>query len=259
MARTTTTEAAGARERAVAWRHATHAAVCDVIERWEYGTLVRCTRLPDFFVYNGLRVESPVPTLGVDTVVRAADMLLGDLDHRHVEVEDEAAGARLRPGFEALGWTSERLVWMSRRGPAPPGPDFEEVPVPATRGLRMQWSQSYPWTTSADAAGRFAKVEERAAALRGMRALLARDDSGAPAGFLLFAVAGDAAEIEQVYVRPALRGRGTGGDLVAAAVRAAGVAETFIVADDEGDPKRLYERLGFAPVWRQHAFRRRPG
>ena len=27
-----------------------------------------------------------------------------------------------------------------------------------------------------------------------------------------------------------------------------------IVADDEGDSKRLYERLGFAPVWLQHVF-----
>jgi hypothetical protein len=46
---------------------------------------------------------------------------------------------------------------------------------------------------------------------------------------------------------------------VAAAVRAAGASETFIIADDEGDSKRLYERLGFAPVWIQHVFLTRPG
>ena len=37
-----------------------------------------------------------------------------------------------------------------------------------------------------------------------------------------------------------------------------GASETFIVADDEGDPKRLYQRLGFRPVWIQHEFTRRP-
>jgi hypothetical protein len=45
---------------------------------------------------------------------------------------------------------------------------------------------------------------------------------------------------------------------VAAAARAAGATEAFIVADDEGDPKRLYQRLGFRPVWIQHEFTRRP-
>ena len=59
-------------------------------------------------------------------------------------------------------------------------------------------------------------------------------------------------------MRPALRGRGIGGALVAAAARAGGASETFIVADDEGDPKRLYQRLGFRPVWIQYEFTRRP-
>ena len=45
---------------------------------------------------------------------------------------------------------------------------------------------------------------------------------------------------------------------MSAAVAAAGVPATFIVADDEGDPKRLYRRLGFEPVWIQHQFTRRP-
>jgi GNAT superfamily N-acetyltransferase len=61
-----------------------------------------------------------------------------------------------------------------------------------------------------------------------------------------------------VYVAPELRGHRTGGALVAAAARAAGAPETFIVADDEGDPKRLYRRLGFRPVWIQYEFTRRP-
>jgi hypothetical protein len=46
--------------------------------------------------------------------------------------------------------------------------------------------------------------------------------------------------------------------LVAAAARAAGAEETLILADDEGEAKRLYLRLGFEPVWIEHVFTRRP-
>jgi GNAT superfamily N-acetyltransferase len=261
VARTTRTDEA-ARGRAIAWRHATHEVVCDVVERWEYGTMIRCTRLPDFYVYNGLRVEGPVPALGVNTLVHAADVLLGDLDHRHVEIEEEADGARLRPGLEALGWTAERLVWMARTGapgPAVRPPRVDEVTFAATRPLRLEWARGDWWAGSDESLQRFAAVEEHAAAVLGSRALLARDRAGTAIGYAVFVARGGGAEVEQVYVTATLRRRGVGGALVAAAVRAAGADETYIVADDEGSPKRLYERLGFEPVWRQHVFRRRPG
>jgi GNAT superfamily N-acetyltransferase len=229
-----------------------------VIRPWEHGTLVRATRLPDFFAYNALRLEGSGADVGVDAAVHAADVLLGDLGHRHVEVEDESAGARLLPGFEALGWAVERLVWLSGRE-LPLGRDFDEVPFAATRALRMEWALVLPGPSAAGAAARFARVEEQAAELRGSRALVARDREGEPTGFAVFVPGGAAAEIDQVYVRPGWRGRGIGGALVAAAARAAGAAETFIVADEDGDSRRLYERLGFEPVWRQHVFTRRPG
>jgi ribosomal protein S18 acetylase RimI-like enzyme len=254
-ARTTKTDAA----RAIAWRHAEHARVCDVQEPWAHGTSVRCTRLPEYWDYNSLRVEERVAAVGVDTLVHAADVHQGGLRHRQVEVEDEVAGARLRPGFEALGWAATRLVWMRLDGSAPPGPEFERVAFADTRELRLEWNRGTPWTPDEAALQRFAVIEEIAAALHGTRAVLARNRSGAPVGFAAFVAAGDAAEVAQAYVVPAHRGHGLGGALVAAAARAAGAAETFIVADDEDQPKRLYERLGFAPVWRQHTFTRRPG
>jgi hypothetical protein len=55
-------EEAAARGRA--WRHATHAAICDVIEPWAHGTLVRATRFPDLFSFNLVRVEDR-PGVGV--------------------------------------------------------------------------------------------------------------------------------------------------------------------------------------------------
>jgi ribosomal protein S18 acetylase RimI-like enzyme len=218
---------------------------------------VRCTALPEFWDYSSLRVEGEAPSVGVDTLVHAADVRQGGLDHRQVEVENERVGARLRAGFEALGWVASRLVWMRLAGSAPAGPDFELVAFADTRELRLDWNRGSPWTPGEDALVRFARTEEVAADFHGTRAVLARD--GSAVGFAAFAVAGEAAEIVQAYVIPSRRGRGLGGALVAAAVRAAGAPETFIVADDEGQPQRLYERLGFAPVWRQHKFTRRPG
>jgi ribosomal protein S18 acetylase RimI-like enzyme len=230
-----------------------------VIEATEHGTLVRCTRLPTFWNYNSVRVEGPDIGVSADTLVHAADVLQGGLAHRQVEVEDEASGARLRPRFEALGWAAERLAWLLLEGPPPPGPDLEEVPFAATRELRLEWGTTFPWATSAEASRRFADHEDDVARLRGSRALIARGADGAAVGFVAFGAQRGAAEVEQVYVTESERGRGAGGALVTAAARAAGEPETWIVADDDGDSKRLYERLGFRPVWLQHVFTRRPG
>jgi ribosomal protein S18 acetylase RimI-like enzyme len=224
-----------------------------VIEPWEHGTVFRAPALAGFWDYNGLCLEGPAASVGVDTLVHTADVRLGDLDHRRVEVDDEAAGARLRPGFAALGWTTERLVWMWHAGPPPPGAAFAEVPFSATRGLRIEWTRSALPSSSEAVVRGLALQEEMAAERRGSRALVA------DGGFAIFLVHGDVAEIDQVYVTPGRRGRGLGGALVAAAVRAAGAAETFIVAEDGGAATRLYARLGFRPVWRQHTFTRRPG
>ncbi|MGH2946167.1 MAG: GNAT family N-acetyltransferase [Solirubrobacteraceae bacterium] len=246
-------------ERAIAWRRAEHARVCDVVEQWEHGTVFRATQHPDFWAYNGVRVEGPATSVGVDLLVHEADVRLGDMRHRQVEVEDEAAGARLRPGFAALGWTAERLVWMRLDGPGPPGRDFEEVPLEATRELRSEWSRSAPWGSSEEAVRQLAADEEDVAGLRGSRALIGRDEAGVPIAFAIFVAHDGTAEVDQAYVTPEHRGRGLGGAVVAAAVRAAAADVTYIVADDDGESKRLYARLGFRPVWLQHTFTRRPG
>jgi GNAT superfamily N-acetyltransferase len=63
-----------------------------------------------------------------------------------------------------------------------------------------------------------------------------------------------------VYVRADGRGRGLGTALTWAAIDAAGdVDDLWIVADDEGPPKALYERLGFRSVWTMVQLLRPPG
>jgi predicted GNAT family acetyltransferase len=224
---------------------------------WEHGTSVRCSAHPGFWDYNSLRLERPHPAASADELVAVAERFQDGLHHRRIEVEDEATGARLRPAFERLGWRTTRLVWLALSDP-PAGPDFDEVPIEVTRELRLEWARSEALEISEREFQRQADAEEDVARRRGVRTLVERAADGRPVGYATFYSDGATAEVEQAYVEPSLRGRGTGGGLVAAAARAGGASETFIVADDEGDPKRLYQRLGFRPVWIQHEFTRRP-
>ena len=86
-----------AAERAIAWRHGYHAAVCSRIEPWAHGTIARAPDVPSYYDYNLARVEGArthpaSPT--AEALAAAAEPCLAGLDHRRIEVEDEAAGAR---------------------------------------------------------------------------------------------------------------------------------------------------------------------
>jgi ribosomal protein S18 acetylase RimI-like enzyme len=244
-------------ERAIAYRHAHQAAICDRSVPWAHGTAVFAGDLAAFYDYNEVRLEGSDLGIALDALVTEADRLQAGLGHRRLSVEDVAAGEHLRPGFEALGWKAERLVWMELAGPAhgtPVAVEITDVPIERTRPLRETWFVASGWMTTPEAARRFMVLEERVAAHTGSRALMAWGAAGEAIGYLTFSVAAGTAEIEQAYVDPQRRGGGIGGALVSAAVAAAGTPTTFIVADDEEDAKRLYERLGFAPVWIQHQF-----
>ena len=253
----------GGRERAIAWRHGQQAAVCDHTVPWAHGTAVYASDVPGFYAYNDVRLEGPDPGLTADALAGVADALLAGLAHRQLEIEDEAAGERLRPRFDTLGWDTERLVWMELTGPVRGAPaahpvEICEVPFPRTRPLREAWFLASGWLHDTDAVRRFMELEERVGARIGMRALVAWGAAGEPVGYVAFTCRDGGADIDQAYVDPERRGGGIGGALIAAAVEAAGAASTFIVADDEEDAKRLYVRLGFEPVWIQHQFTRRP-
>lgn len=247
--------------RARAHRDAVHAAVCDRFEPWEHGTAVFADGLRTFFAYNSVRVEDPAAGVTARQLADAADRIQAALAHRQVEVDDQAAGERLRPGFEARGWHVDRHVWMELQGPAlaaSPGVELEEVPFRDTRPLRETWFAASPWFDRPGAVRRFLAVEEAAAARRGTRTLVARGEAGEPIGFTAFSVTEGTAEVELAEVAEGRRGEGIGGALVRAAVAAARTPRTWIVADDEGDAKRLYARLGFLPAWIQHVFTRAP-
>jgi ribosomal protein S18 acetylase RimI-like enzyme len=236
-----------ARERARAWRHATHAAVCDVVEPWAHGTVVRATRHPSYFDYNLVRVEDD-PAMSVDELAAFADHALAGLAHRRFDFDDVEVAEALRPGFRALGYRTLRLVWMRHEAPAPPGPQVavDEVPYDAVHELRVAW---YGEDSADHEAGAYHEQARAVAMSRGAR-VLAVHEGERPIAFAQLEHAGDAAEITQVYVHPDYRGGGRGTAMTRAAIDAAAdVRDLWIAADDEDRPKELYARLGFRPVW----------
>jgi GNAT superfamily N-acetyltransferase len=229
------------------WRDATHAAVCDVVEPWAHGTVVRATRYPSYFDFNLVRVEDD-PAMSVDDLIAFADEALAGLGHRRMDFDLLEAARPLRAGFEAKGWKSVRLAWMRHEAPPPPGPPIavEEVAYDAVRDLRVAWhGEDFP---DQDAGGYHAQARE-VAMRRNARVLTVRE-GGAPVAFAQLERVGAAAEITQVYVHPEYRGGGRGAAMTRAAIEAAGdVRDLWIVADDDDRPKELYARLGFRAAW----------
>jgi ribosomal protein S18 acetylase RimI-like enzyme len=242
--------------RARAWRDAAQAAVCDVLEPWAHGTVVRATRYPSYYDLNVVRVEED-PAMSVEELVAFADEALAGLAHRRVDFDLVDAAEPLRAGFEAAGWRALRLLWMRREAKQPPGPEIavEEVPYDAVHDLRVIWHREDFPDQDPDSYDH----QSREVALRRGAQVLAVREGGAPVAFAQLERDGAAAEITQVYVHPEYRGGGRGTAITRAAIEAAGdVRDLWIVADDEDRPKELYARLGFRAAWTAMEFLRLP-
>jgi GNAT superfamily N-acetyltransferase len=223
---------------------------------WSHGTVLLTPSAPNWWDANFVRVEGDGSDLEPAGLIAAADELLRESRHRKLEVHDHVAGARMRPFFDVAGWVTDRNAVMIREGPGRPHADVEEVSLLATRALRIEWYLSYE-NDEADQES-LADTQDRISERRGIRAFAVRDPSGVPIGFTTLAVGHDGAEIDQLYVTPDARGSGIGARLVEAALAVGGRATAWVIADDEGLARPLYERLGFETVWLQHAFVRQP-
>lgn len=245
-------------ERARAWVHDREAAVCDRAEPWAHGTVLRASRHPDYWDYNLVRVEEETE-MSAEALAAVADAALADARHRRIDVEAPGTAARLRGDFNALGWTSLRLVLMLHEGPVPPGASaaVTAVPYDAVQALRVAWHQEdFPGLDPT----RYLEQARDVALSREVQVLVTAGPDGAPTGYAQLERHGGAAEVGQVFVLPAHRGGGLGTALTRAAIAAAGdVTDLWIAADDEDRPKELYARLGFRPAWTLLELTRPPG
>ena len=233
--------------RALAWRRAQLEAVCDVLEPWGFGVVARATRFPAYYDFNGVVVRRPT---GMDAgqLAGVVEEFLAGLGHRRIEFEDQDEASRLAPAFAAEGWKTFGLVSMRFGAAAPPAGAVEvsEVAYDTVDGLRRAWhEEDFPGTDAS-----YIEDARAVSHARGARVLAALE-AGEPIGFAQVERAQDGIEIADVYVSPEQRGRGVGTSVTAAALRwavAQAPRDIWIVADADGRPRRLYERLGFAPV-----------
>jgi ribosomal protein S18 acetylase RimI-like enzyme len=243
--------------RARAWRNSRLEAICDEIEPWAHGRVMRTPSRADYWELNVVLVEED-PGMSASELIAFAEQALDGFEHCALNFDDADAAGALRPDFEAAGWKASRLVWMLHEEPLPPGREevVEEVPYDAVASLREAWQEEdFPGVDQGD----FHAQARELALARGVQ-VLAVIEGGEPLAFAQLERVGDAAEVTQVFVHPEHRGGGRGTALTRAAVEVAGdVPDLWIVADDEDRPKELYRRLGFRPAWTALELLRVPG
>jgi ribosomal protein S18 acetylase RimI-like enzyme len=238
---------------------ADHAGTHD--EPFAYGTAIFDERLPRRWDSNFLLVESLAEDVAAVELAAEAERIQGaaGLQHRKLELRDEAAGARLEPEFRRLGWTVNRHVLMAlHRDPERP-PDstiVHQVGSDALREPRAEQLRSYPWAEDDEVLAQLHEAKELIAKRVETRFYAVLED-GRPVSWTDLYLAGDTAQIEDVATLEAFRRRGYARAVIlhaAAEARGAGAELVFLVADDEDWPKELYRKLGFDDLGRVYEF-----
>jgi ribosomal protein S18 acetylase RimI-like enzyme len=180
------------------------------------------------------------------------------LRHRRVNVDDQAAAARLATGFASAGYLPEAFLIMVRKG----APDRVR---PSAEVSVLDWQQLRP-------ARRQLRVVQRWAYRELVDQIIARQELTASliaTRYLGVVVEGqvvsscevrlreDVAQIETVETVEPYRKRGYAGALVAAALEAVRDKDfVFLVTDLHDWPQHFYRRLGFQPVGIESRFLR---
>ncbi len=238
--------------RVLDWQHNAQHAICDVVEPWAHGTVVRAATYPDYWDYNLVRVEQPL-TLSTEELVAFTDEVLDGLTHRRVDFDDAAVAEPYRLELEPAGWFTTKLVWMRHGGEVPEGVaspgtpelELEEVGYDEAHELRVAWHvEDFPEVDP----GNYHRQAREVALAKGAQVLISRE-GGEVVSFAQLERAGGSAEITQVYVHPDHRVGGRGTAMTRAAIEAAADADDlWICADADDRAKDLYAKLGFETI-----------
>ncbi len=237
------------------------------------GWVVRSRSLPLVHSLNRLQVKQPVDP---KEVLRLADEHAADLAYRHIEVDDAQTAASLQHSLfsSGPGWRLDREVFMvldaptaSARAGVGADPDGEGTAV-LTAPVRLdddeadrlmrQWFAEEHLDSDPDVVDQVSEYSLREGGLWKEQVLGVREEGQAVA-LTKSRARGSVGWVEDVYTAPAARRKGYARLLVghaADAARVAGRDLTFIIADDNDWPKRLYADLGFRPVGLTWTFHR---
>lgn len=225
-----------------------------------FGPVLVDTRMPLVHDLNFLRVERPARATA-EELAAEAERVQGaapGVRHRRVNIRDEAAAARLEGEFVTLGWQPQRFVLMAWRREAdrPPGVDVVEVDEPAVRSLWAEGIRNEPHGKDETLVQQILRHRQVIGEVIPTRYFAVEVDGRLVAHAELYSEGG-VGQVEDVVTLPAYRGRGFARATVLRAVthsRREGNELTFLVADADDWPQRLYERLGFETVGRYARF-----
>jgi ribosomal protein S18 acetylase RimI-like enzyme len=219
-----------------------------------FGVAVFDARVPLRYDSNYLLVEELPASVSAEELAGEA----GRFDRPMIMVRHQPTGARLAPGFAALGWQLHRGLLMAHRRPphrTAPTELVREVDEAALRPARRGQLTGYPWATPA-------VVDQ----LLDAKLLIAR---AVRARFFAVVVGGQVvtytdlyddgrtAQIEDVATLAEHRGHGYASAVVLRALqeaRQSGCDLVFLAADEDDWPKALYRRLGFDDLGRYVKF-----
>jgi len=219
--------------------------------RW--GTALLNSDYPKVYDMNYLRADGDLADTTAEALIAEADRVLDGYEHRELEMVDEVAAERLRPGFEAAGWSMFRALFMVlRRDPDRSGePGLgEQVGWSELRPTVLEQVRAEPFATSEEVVIQLTDRREALSKATHLRHFGARAD-GRIVSYCDLYSDGVVAQIEEVSTLEAYRNRGFARAVIEAATATAlaeGHELVFLVADEDDWPKSLYARLGFDAV-----------
>jgi ribosomal protein S18 acetylase RimI-like enzyme len=217
---------------------------------FRFGTAYLRDELPRVWSRNYLSLEHGFDEATAELLAAEAERVLGEagVSYRKLEVLDAEAGARVAPGLAKLGWQVEcDVVMVAAREPD------RDVDLSQAEELEPVWAEANRadgHIDDEDVIRELAEGKQVLASAIDVRFFGARADGEIGAYCELYSVEGTA-QIENVLTLERHRGRGLARALVLralAASREAGNELTFLLANRDDWPKKLYRKLGFDEV-----------
>jgi len=230
-------------------------------EPFPFGVAHFHDELPRVWSRNYLLAEQNLESATAPLLAAEADRILGGagLAHRKVEVNDEALGERLEPGFKNLGWDVNCDVLMvARREPDRPI-DTSHVEEVAARDLEAVWAEGIrvePYGGDDEVVRQLVANKRVLMDAMDTRFFAARVDC-AVASYCDLYSNGNLGQIEAVGTLEEFRNRGLARATVSRALEAsrkAGNDLIFLMALRDDWPKELYRKLGFDEIGRVYEF-----
>jgi ribosomal protein S18 acetylase RimI-like enzyme len=233
--------------------------------RTPWGVLITDPRFPMIYDANHAGILEPSPDLTLEEVRARLHPMLRDAraTHEHIEVMDLSDPC---PAVDELSGTPQRVetdvVMRFEGGGEEPQTDarIEEITSPEDSFWRVyrETRNEFGEPLSDEVVDQLVARDREVYFPAGLRFFAGMFD-GEIAGFTSLIELAGTGYVDNVVTRPPYRGRGVASATVTRAVEAAneaGLETVFLLAEENGKPQGLYERLGFRVVARAAGFTR---